>query len=71
MIDIEATGKEIKRRMHEKHMNVKQFADKCIVSEQAVYRWIQGKKLINTENLLNISKVLECKMDDLIKEQEE
>lgn len=69
MIDIEATGKEIRRRMHEKKLNVSQLADKSIVSMATVYSWIEGRKLPKTESLIELARALDCKMEDIIKEK--
>lgn len=71
MIDVAATGKEISKRMYEKKLNISQLADQCIVSVQAIYKWTQGRCIPTTENLVELAKALDCKMDDLIKEKEE
>lgn len=69
MIDAKATGKEIFKHMHKKRMNVSQLADRCYVTVQSVYKWIKGINVPNIESLLLLSKIFDCKIDDLIKEK--
>lgn len=65
-IDIKATGNKIKSIMESNACSAKVLANSLGVSNQAVYKWLNGQALPSLENLYQISKLFNVKMDDII-----
>lgn len=42
------------------------IADKLGITQGAVSQWEQGKSKPNTEKLIELSKILECSIDELL-----
>lgn len=65
-IDIEKTGKNIKDRMVIKGLSSQQLADYLSISISAVYHWLQGRKVPSIDNLILLSELFECSVDEII-----
>lgn len=67
-IDMEKTGKNIKRLVREKGMTVHELSVRLgDVSEQAIYKWFRGDNLPSIDNLHRLKQILELEtMDELI-----
>ena len=67
-IDMEKTGKNIKRLVREKGMTVHELGVLLgDVSEQAIYKWFRGDNLPSIDNLHRLKQILELEtMDELI-----
>lgn len=59
-------------RKRREALNLKQenIASACDVDRATVSKWETGEFLPRTEKLLSLSKVLQCPIDDLLKEGE-
>lgn len=66
MIDLKATGDEIKRRIFEAGYTISEFAKIMYVTQNAVYLWLRGIQLPTVDKLLTMSNIFGCKIDDLI-----
>lgn len=65
-INIEKTGKNIRRLMDEKGITTKQLAEYASISLPAIYHWYQGKGIPSVDNLYALSKLLQVPMDEII-----
>lgn len=65
-IDSILTGNKIKALMNQKQVDVKLLANSLGVSNQAVYKWLNGKALPSLDNIFQISKLLGTSVDELI-----
>ena len=65
-IDCVQTGKNLTELMYLYDVNVKQLANTLGVSNQAVYKWLNGQALPSLDNLFQISRILNVSMDDIV-----
>ena len=66
-IDTVATGQRIALLMHEKGCSVKDIqAYLGLSAPQAIYKWLRGNGLPNTDNLLALSRLFSVSIDDLL-----
>ena len=65
-IDCVQTGKKLTELMASQAVDVKQLANTLGVSNQAVYKWLNGKALPSLDNLFQISHILNVSMDDIV-----
>lgn len=66
-IDVKGTGDNIKSRMNQKGITPKDVRDGLgLSSVQAIYKWFYGHNLPTIDNLLILSDMLGCKIDDLL-----
>ena len=65
-IDAKATGKNIKALMACTDTTKDEIRLWCDVSLQTYYDWTSGRRVPSTKNLLILSWLFECKMDDII-----
>lgn len=67
LIDMEATGKNIRKIMDEKGITPTEVQNVCgLGSLQAVYKWFGGKSVPNIDNLGILSNLLDTSIDDLV-----
>lgn len=61
------TGKRLRRLMEEYGLSVREVQEEMdLESPQAVYKWLNGKTMPSTENLLVLSKLLHLPMEELL-----
>lgn len=61
------TGKRIRKVMAEFGVTVREIQEEMeLESPQAVYKWLNGKALPSTENLLTLGRLLHVPMEELI-----
>ena len=65
-IDCVETGKKLAALMELHFVDVKNLANSLGVSNQAVYKWINGQSLPSLENMFQISRILQVSIDDII-----
>ena len=65
-IDARATGEKIASLLNAYEISVKELANKLGVSNQSVYKWINGQSLPTLENLFQISRILKIPMDEIV-----
>ena len=66
-VDMQATGYRIKQLRKEKHMRVFDLANALgLESEQAIYKWQRGQCLPNADNLVRLSILFGCHIDDIL-----
>lgn len=66
MLDMEATGLQIYKRLDEKGMSVKELAKKIDVYPTAIYPWLRGECIPRFDRMLDIAEVLKCSVYDLV-----
>lgn len=67
IINMQATGQNIKRMMKDRGMTVKDVQEIFgFTTTQAVYKWIWGKTLPSIDNMVVIAKIFNVKIDDII-----
>jgi transcriptional regulator with XRE-family HTH domain len=65
-IDIKATGENIKRLMDETGTTKEDIVTCCGVTIQTVYSWLSGRRFPSADNLVVLSWIFGCKVDDII-----
>ena len=66
-VDMQATGDRIKQLRKEKHLRVFDLASALgLESEQAIYKWQRGQCLPNADNLVRLSILFGCHIDDIL-----
>lgn len=72
VLDLQATGKQIKRIRMEKRISVADICDYMgFENPQAVYKWQRGESLPSVDNLFALSRLFETPIDNILCEQEE
>lgn len=67
VIDMETTGKKIRKLMDEKGISPTEVQSVCgLGSIQAVYKWFSGKSVPSIDNLGILSNLLNTPIDDLV-----
>ena len=65
-IDVEKTGQRIMQLLTESKIDVKTLANTIGISNQSVYKWINGRSLPTLENIYQISKILDVPIDEIV-----
>ena len=66
VIDLLATGKNIKQHIKEHDFNAPIVAKRLGVSNTTVYKWCSGEHVPTVDNLVILSSMFGVKIDDLI-----
>lgn len=64
-IDVEATGKNIKKLCKEKHLSCQALGEILKLSPQAVSKMWTGKNLLNIEHMVQLATILEISLDQM------
>ena len=70
MLDNRFVGENIARIRKERKLTQQELANKLFVTVQAVSGWERGQFLPSVDNLVDLSKVLECNLTDILDEEE-
>jgi DNA-binding XRE family transcriptional regulator len=67
IINVEGTGRNIKQKRKELNLTVKQLVEEHFpyMTVQSVYQWENGKNLPSPENMLELSRTFDMRMEDL------
>ena len=66
-VDMQATGRKIKELRQKNNMKVLELAETLgLESEQAIYKWQRGQCLPNADNLVRLSILFGCHIDDIL-----
>ncbi len=61
------TGNRIRKLMRERGISVREIQDEMeLESPQSVYKWLNGKSVPTTENLLMLAKLLRVPMEEML-----
>lgn len=72
VINLKATGANIKRLRKERGISVKQIVDFMGFTEPvSVYKWQRGDCLPTIDNLLALAKLINCSIEDILVEDDE
>ncbi len=67
IVNVKATGENIKRLLIEAGMTVKDLQKIFgFATPQAIYKWIRGEALPTVDNLLILAKVFGVTVDDIL-----
>ena len=67
IIDMKATGLNIKKNMDKKGMKVKDIAAILgFTSAYPVYKWVNGQNMPTIDNLVALAAMLDTTIDDLL-----
>ena len=67
IIDMQATGQNIKKMMNSRGITVKDIQDIFGFSTgQAIYKWFHGKSLPTIDNMVVIAAIFHVKVDDIL-----
>lgn len=71
ILDLQATGEQIKRLRVEKRMSVTDICEYMgFENPQAVYKWQRGESLPTVDNLFALSRLFETPIDNILCEKE-
>ena len=66
-IDVQATGQRIRMLMEQQGLTVRDLQEQMdFQNPQAIYKWLAGKNMPGVDNLVNLSKILDVTMDDIV-----
>ncbi len=66
-INVEATGRRIKALRRQHNIKVCEMMEALgLESEQAIYKWMRGDSMPTIENLLRLSCLFDCQIDDIL-----
>lgn len=67
VIDVKATGQNIRRLREEKGISVRELSQFLGLSDvQAVYKWQRGETLPSIDNLLALSRYLDTPIQEIL-----
>lgn len=67
IVDVKKTGQNIYHLMQEEQVSIKDVQEACGFSTpQAIYKWFNGKNLPTIDNLVILTCLLHCTIDDII-----
>ena len=67
VIDVQETGNKIKENMEKVGMTPKDIQRELgLTVHQSVYHWMHGRNLPTIDNLVILSRLFGCKIDDLL-----
>ena len=67
IVDVAATGQNIKRMMQAQGMSVRDLQRVFGFSTgQAIYKWFQGKSLPTIDNMVILARIFNVKVDDIL-----
>jgi len=67
VIDLEATGQNIRRLREENGLSVRELSGLLGLSDvQAVYKWQRGETLPSTDNLVALSRFLDTPLEQIL-----
>lgn len=67
IVQLKGFGERLTRRMDELGIDAKMLALDIYVSKQSVYKYMWGKSYPNIDKLIDISNILDCSIDYLLK----
>ena len=67
LINMTKTGLNIKRLQKENSISVQDLQTKlCLGSKQSIYKWYWGQSLPDIQNLVSMSEIFNCKVEDIL-----
>lgn len=66
-INVDATGKQLKRIRKEHNFSVQDIQHQIgLISAQAIYKWERGQALPSLDNIVILAKLYKVTLDDLL-----
>lgn len=67
IIDVRATGVNMRKLMDERNLVVKDIRDELGFSTvSAIYKWLNGRGLPSVDNLVGLSHIFQVSMEDIL-----
>ena len=67
VIDMDATGQNIRRLLQERNIIPQELCELMHISSvQSVYHWMQGKSLPTVDHLVDLARVLDVTMEEIL-----
>lgn len=67
IIDVKATGVNMRRLMDERNITVKDISKELSLgSLYAIYKWLNGRGLPSVDNLVGLSHILQVRMEEIL-----
>ncbi len=67
VVDMKATGKNIRRLRNEKGLSVEKLRELLgLASVQSIYKWERGASIPSTDNIIFLCAIFGVKMEELI-----
>lgn len=67
IIDMQATGRNIKKMIADKGINMKQMQDAFgFQTPQAIYKWYRGTAMPTIDNLVILASLLQTTIDSIV-----
>ena len=67
IIDMQATGRNIKKMIADKGINMKQMQDAFgFQTPQAIYKWYRGAAMPTIDNLVILASLLQTTLDSIV-----
>ncbi len=66
-VNMKATGRRISDLRHRNNLKIKDMMEALgLESEQAIYKWMRGDSMPTIDNLLRLSSLFDCQIDDIV-----
>ena len=69
IVDVEATGDNLRKQCESKGITVNNIAEAFNITPQSVYKWFRGESLCELNHLVGLSEMLETDINELIKKK--
>lgn len=66
VINKKKTAKILKDKSIEKGINAYKLADMLYLTEQSIYAWFHARNVPTLDNLLELSRIFDCSIEELI-----
>ncbi len=66
-VNMKATGRRIKDLRRRNNLKIRDMVEALgLESEQAIYKWMRGDSMPTIDNLLRLSCLFDCQIDDIV-----
>ena len=66
VVDVTGTADKIKRLMNLNNITVIHICNELNITKPAVYKWLSGQSLPTIDNLVMLSDMFNCTVDDIL-----
>ena len=66
VLDVQGTADNILYYLRDRNMTQRRLAILCNVSDAAVHKWVTGIALPSLDNIVLLTSIFDCTMDNLI-----
>lgn len=66
MVDMVATGQNIRNMRMKHHMTIKDIQNACGITATAICKWQNGQSIPTVDNLVVLAAIWNVKIDDIV-----